>query len=663
MDEQELQRIIDNLRNGVALTASELDYLNRAMRNAASETESFGKRMAAAGVNFARGIEQTAKEVRNNRFSFQSLNPLINGLSGLVGGVSGTLGVLTEKFGTLATSEIDKVVNSFNTLGSVGVTTGGGLTELYRQAEQAKLGLADFANLIAQNSQGLAYSFGTTLEGAEAIGTMVQSAGAFESQFQNLGIALNEQAEFFAYSQANQARLGRQRQAADGGAVEAAMGLAEELDLISRLTGQQRKAAQQALEQQLSDTRFREYIRKLEASGQGELAKQQRLLGQYLGVKGGRELQQGFQDALVNPGTRAAQEFYKIVGNVGGVMNDANVSTAEKIGLIQDNFERFRQAVPIEQIAGLGILSDGLINNLQDLGDAERLSEDQIRAAIEAQKNAKNTQDDNTKTVREAQQSLRNFGLALDKITRDVFPLLVTTIYGIAAGGEFTAEVIEKITDTILGDGDNPPDKRAFGGPVFAGTPYTIGEEGPEIFTPGISGRVHPTEVYESIMQAARDVEGASLAQGFTQKFLPGIGTLNEYRAGNITATMIQDLLGNPMMEHAMYEMYDQVVAEGLKDIVSGESFARASITRGDLNIRSPFVQTSGPRDSYRNSLPQAQDFTMTRQAAEETTSAQVAQRTSSEQMEEVIRVLNTVASEATEQNEIGRKMLRAYTS
>jgi hypothetical protein len=109
--------------------------------------------------------------------------------------------------------------------------------------------------------------------------------------------------------------------------------------------------------------------------------------------------------------------------------------------------------------------------------------------------------------------------------------------------------------------------------------------------------------------------------------------------------------------------MYDQVVAEGLKDIVSGESFARASITRGDLNIRSPFVQTSGPRDFYRNSLPQAQDFATSRKATEETTSAEIAQRTSSEQMEEVIRVLNTVASEATEQNEIGRKMLRAYTS
>ena len=43
-----------------------------------------------------------------------------------------------------------------------------------------------------------------------------------------------------------------------------------------------------------------------------------------------------------------------------------------------------------------------------------------------------------------------------------------------------------------LGDVGNPLSGRASGGPVSGGKPYIVGEEGPEVFTPGVSGGITP---------------------------------------------------------------------------------------------------------------------------------------------------------------------------
>src|SRR5664279_4421948 len=45
---------------------------------------------------------------------------------------------------------------------------------------------------------------------------------------------------------------------------------------------------------------------------------------------------------------------------------------------------------------------------------------------------------------------------------------------------------------TITTKDITPPKKKATGGPVHAGEPYVVGEEGPELFTPSSSGSITP---------------------------------------------------------------------------------------------------------------------------------------------------------------------------
>ncbi len=65
---------------------------------------------------------------------------------------------------------------------------------------------------------------------------------------------------------------------------------------------------------------------------------------------------------------------------------------------------------------------------------------------------------------------------------------------------EVTKHVTE-IVSRIPGAASNPAE-RAFGGPVFSGMPYMVGEQGPELFVPnGISGNIVPTNKLKSSEQ------------------------------------------------------------------------------------------------------------------------------------------------------------------
>jgi phage-related minor tail protein len=57
---------------------------------------------------------------------------------------------------------------------------------------------------------------------------------------------------------------------------------------------------------------------------------------------------------------------------------------------------------------------------------------------------------------------------------------------------QFIVKPIESVLTSIAGAILPVGGARAAGGPVDAGTPYLVGEQGPELFTPGASGSIAP---------------------------------------------------------------------------------------------------------------------------------------------------------------------------
>lgn len=89
---------------------------------------------------------------------------------------------------------------------------------------------------------------------------------------------------------------------------------------------------------------------------------------------------------------------------------------------------------------------------------------------------------------------IRHFDTILDKI-KAVGRAIADSPVGKAVGAVFSAF-------SAFGGG------KATGGPVAAGTTYLVGEQGPELFTPGRSGGITPTDVTSAVLNGPRDTAG-----------------------------------------------------------------------------------------------------------------------------------------------------------
>jgi hypothetical protein len=128
-------------------------------------------------------------------------------------------------------------------------------------------------------------------------------------------------------------------------------------------------------------------------------------------------------------------------------------------------------------------------------------------------------------------------GPAIGTILRVAFEVLGTAISGVITGVskvvDFLGDMITKVKQFIQLIKDNPVvagiggliDKvfggfKAMGGPVTSGTSYIVGEQGPELFTPGRNGSITPNHalgggrgsVINLTVNGAIDPEGTARA-------------------------------------------------------------------------------------------------------------------------------------------------------
>jgi SLT domain-containing protein len=69
---------------------------------------------------------------------------------------------------------------------------------------------------------------------------------------------------------------------------------------------------------------------------------------------------------------------------------------------------------------------------------------------------------------------------------------------------------------------------RALGGPVMGGTPYIVGERGPELFTPNTTGRITPNNQLSGGTTNVNFTIVANDAQGFDDLLLQRRGMITQ---------------------------------------------------------------------------------------------------------------------------------------
>lgn len=558
------EAMADYQRSG-ALSDRSLQNLRRAQDRLADVTDdqtTATEKAEQALKDFYRGTKQalqgfgdTAQQLRDNREQFTSLNPairatsgvfqsaargignmgdavgaVVGGLTALVPGVGMFASVLTglgakkltealggiseeavkagEAFFTFSTAELDRVTGAFRQLGSVGAVSAEGMDALYNASIQAGLSVNQFAQLVSQNSMGLSFATGSATESARAIAEITQAAKPFQNQLLALGFGLEQQSEVFADYIVMSRRLGRQQTRDYATLAQGASEYAFELDELARLTGMSRQEAQKALEAQMSNTRFRATLAKAEMTGGDTLVKAIR--GTAAGVEafGGRRLAEGFQDAFGGLGTEAARQFEFATGGLGRQiaeqLRSGAITQDQALEQIQQSIQGKLQGMGgldfIERVGKMGTFIDPMMLEMIEFSQRAGVTAEDMARLRDEQQKARASQSKNTQNVIQAQQSMQALAVQVDTIVKDqIFPNASAAVSSFTNALNAGLKMLIKLAPGI------EYQERAKGGPVDAGKPYLVGEQGPEMIVPQVAGSVFTNENTQQVLQHVAD--------------------------------------------------------------------------------------------------------------------------------------------------------------
>lgn len=201
---------------------------------------------------------------------------------------------------------------------------------------------------------------------------------------------------------------------------------------------------------------------------------------------------------------RAFADVIKDVATNANYFKKVQTTLNETLGGTDDIFEKNLQAElkQIEAVNQLTLewdqLNGGLLVGTENLDDFVR-GADTTKSALEEFSQSTKTlyealQDGAVNALEGIEDSIVGF-VQGTKTAKDAFSSMIDSIIADAlqmATRQFITGPISSILNSFIGGIADAPPGRAAGGPVLAGSPYIVGERGPELFMPGTSGRIVP---------------------------------------------------------------------------------------------------------------------------------------------------------------------------
>jgi hypothetical protein len=490
MDELErsaqlLREALDQLRRQGMVTTQTLARLNQATAAATAEQKDQADAVEETSKQFRKlydttkqvvgGFVDSAQQVRRNREDFTSLNPAIRstgvmfggmtkrvgdavagmgdamlgaglaikhplakgillGLSGLFKGggafaaaLGKEAGQAVAEYGTFVTTEVQRVVESFKTISSIGAVGADGMRGFVDAANQSGLAYEQFAQIMARNGQTFAQFSGSTLAGRKALVEVSKAAKGFEEEFLALGVGFTEQREMYAKAIQQELVIGRRQRDDYAGLAQAARDYIHQMNELSRLTGLQTEQLQALRDRQLSDVRFQAILAGVanQTDKAGKSLEAGLLnISTVLTARVGPTVGVGFQDVLANAGTDAAKAFLLATGGAGKQIaedyRNQRISQEEALAKIDESIrQRYATLGGYQTQAALGKLGTAFETLFPEMFKLVQSSKLTVDAQIEnatTTKDLTETQDAETKLIVRAQRNLQNFAQQLDTL-------------------------------------------------------------------------------------------------------------------------------------------------------------------------------------------------------------------------------------------------------
>ena len=477
---------------------------------------SMTRHMVKSAKDLGGGVKSFAGSVLNGNKSFDSMIPIVDSLgkamSGLVGAVpmvGGSLAKLAEgttEAAKFMIGQLSKQVGTFQDVSKSGALAAGGMETFSKTAFESLMSLEAFGRVVSENGKTLAMMSGSTAKGVKAFGDLTKELNKDDS-FRRLGYTANEMADTTAGYLKQQTRLGMTQRMGQEQLLGSTTRYIKELDILGRLTGENRKEMANRIEGLKLENAFSAYLGNMSAKEADAMSGLVASLG---------PLGDGFKEYVLKGGavvTDAGQNFALMAGRTGLEMEKVARETGnipEAMKLLQDRVSPDQ----LEQRRGFARLDVDSVFN-QNFAAWQALS----RREILNREDYQSEQDLMLSGVDKISTGMAAAGLSIDEFTANLndtilkaMPLTASIVAGLA-------KVMEDVSKMAADFGKGKPETQkaswfnhsgrtnpefgvgqpvyglAKGGPVKAGEPYIVGEEGPEMFMPKVAGDIIPNHL------------------------------------------------------------------------------------------------------------------------------------------------------------------------
>ena len=373
-------------------------------------------------------------------------------LGPIVGMVAKAMGKIGQEGLTLLQKEVEKTQKAFVAASSSGALFADGMTGMRNAAHRAGLTTDQFAEVLKNQSSNIAASGLGMTEGIKQLGQVKQimKKSGVETSLMNLGFGFKEQAELVAETQANMARAGGGKATAEQVATQTEK-YAENLRLISNLTGEDAKAKMKQVREQNQILAFQNKVAEMGPEQQAQLEAAMANMTETD--------KKALRDRIINNGVVIDKEAALAEATNAGAkaQNEAiynlvtsGKATAESVASVQAEYaDSIKAGARANQSAAVAAMYSGsegakaiAKSNLDYLNQTTKVNKDTVAQAQADLKGAKETTDPLTQTVNAIETNAQNMKVALEQ---ELTPAIGKFAKELLNAGESIAEMLERL--------------------------------------------------------------------------------------------------------------------------------------------------------------------------------------------------------------------------
>lgn len=452
MDEQELQEMIRKLQESGDASA---DFGDK-VKEAGKSVSDFSKKTAG---ELTKSVGTFSSSVIGGAKGFDTLTPIVTSLGNAMAGLAGAIplvGGAAKAVVNAATSgskfllgQLERQRKTFNSVSESGLILDGSLTNFSNTAFGTLMNLEQFGKVVADNGQALSRMRGTAAQGTVAFADLATTLTQ-DQTVRRLGYSAEELGEITSGFIKQQTRLGQSQNMTTDQLNRSTGQYISELDMLSRLTGQNRKDLQAQQDALQREARFGTMLQRMQTAGQGEQAKaMQDMVVSIAGFS--PRMAEGLKD-IMTAGTATTEEGRQLMmlsgGALQGILNDLKSGNVD----YQTATQRLQKSLGgAEQQFGSIAQIQGNVNPL--LADFASIIAFTKASLGDLEEAAKQTADQQNSTDK-MMTSMVNASVNIDKFAANLNKLILDEGLGMAASltGVLTQTLesfMAKIPETI----------------------------------------------------------------------------------------------------------------------------------------------------------------------------------------------------------------------